>query len=148
MPAEEPRIITGGLSVDDRGQTAFVNEFNFAGVKRFYLVENYAQGFVRAWHGHKQAGKYVLVINGAALIGAVRLDNFEAPSKEAKVHRFVLSANKPAVLYIPPGYANGAMTLTSDAKIMYFATDTLEETKTDDYRFEARYWDIWKAEER
>ena len=29
-----PRLIEGALSVDDRGSVSFVNEFNFAGVKR------------------------------------------------------------------------------------------------------------------
>ena len=44
----------GGIAVDDRGQLRFVNDFNFANVKRFYQVENHRQGFIRAWHGHKK----------------------------------------------------------------------------------------------
>lgn len=134
--------------MDDRGETAFVNGFDFKDVKRFYAVGNHRAGFVRAWHAHKKAAKYVYVIQGTALIGAVAIDNWDAPSKEAKVYRYVLPAHKPAVLYIPPGYANGAMSLTDDAKIMYFATDTLEDTKKDDFRYPARYWDIWNVEER
>lgn len=144
----EPIYWEGGLAIDDRGETAFVNGFNFKDVKRFYVISNHCAGFVRAWHGHKKAAKYVYVAQGVALIGAVAIDNFEAPSKEAEAHRYVLSARKPAVLYIPPGYANGAMTLTPDARIMYFATDTIEETKLDDYRYAARYWNIWDIEAR
>lgn len=143
-----PLLIEGGLGVDDRGETAFVNGFDFKDVKRFYVVSNHRAGFVRAWHAHKYAAKYVYVVQGAALVGAVAIDNFETPSKDTKVYRYVLSTHKPSVLYIPPGYANGAMTLTPDAKIIYFATDTMEETKNDDYRYEARYWDIWNVEER
>lgn len=145
---EETKLISGGLGVDDRGEVAFVNDFNFAGVKRFYMISNHTTGFIRAWHAHKKAGKYVMVVQGAALIGVVAIDNWETPSKETKPQRFALSANKPAVVYIPPGCANGAMTLTPDAKIIYFATDSLEETKADDFRYDARYWDIWKIEER
>lgn len=148
IPSDAVNHMEGGLAVDDRGEIAFVNDFNFAGVKRFYVVKNHVSGFIRAWHGHKKAGKYVMAVQGAALVGAVKIDNWDSPSKDAQVHRFVLSEHKPAVLYIPPGYANGAMTLTMGAKIMYFATDTLEETKNDDYRYGARYWDIWKVEER
>jgi dTDP-4-dehydrorhamnose 3,5-epimerase-like enzyme len=144
----EPKLIQGGLGIDDRGEVAFVNDFQFEGVKRFYTVSNHQVGYVRAWHAHKKAGKYVMVVEGAALIGAVAIDNWEAPSKDTEVKRFVLSSNKPVVVYIPPGYANGAMSLTADAKIMYFATDTLEETKEDDFRYDARYWDIWQVEER
>lgn len=145
---EEPLLIEGGLGVDDRGEVAYVNGFNFVGVKRFYVVSNHRSGFIRAWHAHKNEAKYVLVVSGAALIGAVKIDNFEVPDKNAKAQRFVLSSKKPAVLFIPAGFANGAMTLVPGTKIIYFSTSSLEETKGDDYRYDARYWDIWRAEER
>lgn len=144
----EPALIEGNLAIDDRGQVSFVNGFNFEGVKRFYIIENHKAGFVRAWHAHKKEAKYVMVIQGAALIGVARVDNFENPDKNAEVKRFTLSAAKPSVLYIPPGYANGAMSLTDDAKIMYFSTASIEETKGDDFRYDARYWDAWRVEER
>ncbi len=145
---EEPHLIEGGIGVDDRGEVGFVNNFDFSGVKRFYTVRNHQQGFVRAWHAHRNAGKYVLVVSGSAIIGAVNIDNWEHPDKDARVYRFVVSAHKPAVVYIPPGYANGAMSLASDTVLMYFATDTMEQTKNDDVRYDARYWDIWNVEER
>lgn len=145
---EEPLLIEGGLGVDDRGAVAYVNGFNFAGVKRFYVVSNHRSGFIRAWHAHKNEAKYVLVISGAALVGAVKINDFESPDKSAKTHRFVLSSKNPAVLFIPAGFANGAMTLVPGTHIIYFSTSSLEETKGDDYRFDARYWDIWNVEER
>jgi len=148
MQSKKPQLIEGGLSVDERGEIMFANDFTFEGVKRFYMVSNHKPGFVRAWHAHKKAGKYVLVVQGAALVGAVAIDNWEHPDKNAPIHRFVLSAHKPAVLYIPPGYANGAMTLKTETKIIYFATDTLVQAQQDDYRYPARYWDIWSIEER
>jgi dTDP-4-dehydrorhamnose 3,5-epimerase len=60
----------------------------------------------------------------------------------------VLAAKKPSVLFIPAGYANGFMSLTADAQLMFFSTSTLEESKGDDIRYDARHWDIWKVEER
>jgi dTDP-4-dehydrorhamnose 3,5-epimerase len=114
---EEPRVLTGNLHVDDRGEVGFVNDFDFSGVKRFYSVSNHRQGFIRAWHGHKVTKK-------------------------------VISARKPSVLYIPAGYCNGFMSLTSDAKLMFFSTSSVEQSLGDDIRFESRYWDIWHAEER
>jgi len=143
-----PYIIEGGLAVDDRGDLAFVNDFRFEGVKRFYMVSNNRAGFVRAWHGHRHEAKYFTVVQGAAIVAAVAIDNWEHPSKNAQVHRYVLSAQKPAVLYIPPGYANGLMSLTANAKLMIFSTSTLEESKGDDVRYDARYWDAWQVIER
>jgi dTDP-4-dehydrorhamnose 3,5-epimerase-like enzyme len=144
----EPYIYDGGLAVDDRGQIAFVNDFHFESVKRFYMVSNHKQGFVRAWHAHKREAKYVTVVAGAALVGAVKIDNWQKPSKDLPVGRFVCSSKKPQVLYVPAGYANGFMSLTSDLKLIFFSTATLEESADDDFRFDARYWDIWNVVER
>ena len=144
----EPVLIEGGLSIDDRGQITFVNDFRFSGVKRFYMVENHREGTVRAWHAHRQEQKYVFVTQGAAIVAAVEIDNWEHPSREAKVHRFVLSSRRPAVLCIPEGYANGFMSLTADAKLVFFSTSSLDESRQDDVRYDAHYWDPWKVAER
>jgi dTDP-4-dehydrorhamnose 3,5-epimerase len=144
----EPQLIKGGLAADDRGFVSFVNDFNFKDVRRFYMVENHAAGFIRAWHGHKKEGKYVLVVKGSALICAVGVDNWVNPSRHLKIWRFTLTERNPAILYIPAGYANGAMTLSPDAKIMYFSTSELNESLNDDFRFESHFWDPWKIEER
>ncbi len=145
---EEPTVLDGGLSVDDRGQVSFVNGFAFEGVKRFYMVSNHSEGFVRAWHAHQKEAKYVFVVKGAAKIGAVAIDNWDAPSKEAEVNQYVFSEKNPKVLYIPAGYANGFMSLTPDAQLIFFSTTTLEESQGDDFRYDSRHWDIWSVEER
>ncbi len=145
---DEIKLIKGGISIDDRGEVAFVNEFNFINVKRFYCVENHRLGFIRAWHGHKKEAKYVSVVSGAALIGAVRVDDWENPNLQADVSKFILSSKQPSVLYIPPGYANGFMSLTEGAKLIFYSTSTLEESVGDDYRFDSRFWDIWGVIER
>lgn len=145
---DEPKLLKGAISVDDRGSVSFVNDFDFAGVKRFYMIRNHRQGFIRAWHGHKHEAKYFTVVKGSALICGVQVDNWTNPSKDVKVHRFVLSEKNPMVLYLPAGFANGAMSLTEDAQVMVFSTSTLQESLQDDIRFESHYWDPWQIEER
>jgi dTDP-4-dehydrorhamnose 3,5-epimerase len=144
----EPQLLRGAAAVDDRGTVGFVNEFSFAGVKRFYTVSNHAQGFVRAWHGHRHEAKYCTAVAGALLVCCIRIDNWEKPSPDLKINRFVLSAASPSVLHVPAGYVNGFMSLTDDAKIMFFSTSTLDESLKDDIRFPARMWDPWRVEER
>ena len=141
-------LYSGDLAVDDRGEVGFVNEFDFAGVKRFYTVKNHRAGFIRAWHGHRREAKYVTVLEGAALVGAVKIEDWVQPSKDLPVSRYVLSAKRPRVLFIPAGYANGFMSLTADARLVFFSTSTLAESSGDDIRFAAKYWDIWNVEER
>jgi len=146
----EIKFIKGDQVVDDRGSVKFVNDFTFEGVKRFYLVENHQIGFIRAWHGHKREEKYVLVVDGVAIVAAVRIDNWDSPSKTSAIERYVLSANKPSILYIPAGYANGFKSLTPDSKILFFSTSTLEDSKNDDIRFDSNYFgrQVWEIIER
>jgi dTDP-4-dehydrorhamnose 3,5-epimerase-like enzyme len=144
----EPELWRGGLSVDDRGEVVYVNDFDFADVRRFYTVSNHERGFVRAWHGHRRETKYVFVVSGAALICCLEPDDWDTPSTDLRIFRFVLSERLPAVLRVPPGYVNGFMTLASETKLMFFSTSTLDESLGDDIRFPARYWDPWHVEER
>lgn len=148
----EPTLITGKRVFDDRGSVGFINEFNFndSDIKRFYMVENFSKGMVRAWHAHKLENKYVTVVRGAAVIGAVKLTelDYSRPDKGLVPMRFVLTSQNPTILAIPAGYANGAMSLTDDTVLFYFSTATLEESKNDDYRINSRYWNIWNIEER
>jgi dTDP-4-dehydrorhamnose 3,5-epimerase len=143
-----PRLIEGGLAVDDRGEVGFVNDFSFDGVKRFYVVSNHRAGSVRAWHAHRREAKYVTVVRGAAVVAAVKIDDWDKPSKDAEVMRYVLAGARPGVLYVPPGYANGFMSLTPDACLVFFSTAGVEESRGDDVRYDARYWNPWSVIER
>lgn len=147
---QEPKTLDGNLSIDDRGNVRFVNGFDFAGVKRFYQVENHDTTVIRAFHGHMKEAKYAYVVSGAVLICVVPIDNKKHPSKNAKVERFILSSQKPSVLYIPLAHANGFKSLTDDTKIIFFSTSTVDESKGDDYRFPHNYWgeNIWTVENR
>ena len=144
----EPVLIKGGFVVDDRGCVSFVNNFDFFKVKRFYIIQNHCKGFIRAWHGHKYEEKYFFVINGAALICGIEIDNWESPSEKLNIYRFILSDKSPAILYLPANYANGTMSLTEKTKIMVFSSMTLEESMKDDIRFPSRFWNPWEIEER
>jgi dTDP-4-dehydrorhamnose 3,5-epimerase-like enzyme len=122
--------IDGGLFADDRGFLRFVNGFDFSKIKRFYQVEK-----------HKKEGKYIYVASGTALIGLVNLETEE-------VSKFTLTSQKPCILCVPPGYANGFKTLEDNTIIMFYSTSTLEESKGDDYRFDWDKWDIWQEDYR
>ena len=144
----KPFLINGDLSIDDRGELMFVNQFNMELVKRFYVVSNHKQGFIRAWHAHKIESKYVFIANGTALISTVEIDDWENPSSDLIVDKFVLTAKKPSILYIPSGYANGFKTLSTETKIIFFSTSTLKDSIDDDYRYDAYKWNPWGIIER
>jgi len=142
----EIKLYNGGIAVDDRGSVSFVNDFNFSDVKRFYQVENHRRGFIRAWHAHEKEGKYVYVATGSALVGAIPLVDNNLITIEGK--KFILSAKKPAVLFIPAGYGNGFMNLEEGTSIVFFSTRTLDESLGDDIRFPFDTWNIWSDDFR
>lgn len=144
------REIHGEKFVDDRGSVFTANTFNLvtAGIQRMYMVENHKAGTVRAWHAHMHEKKWVTVLSGAAVIGIVKIDNFLIPDESASIERYVLDGEHPKIIYIPNGYANGAMNLTDDTRIMYFSDKTVQESIKDDHRYPPRYWDCWEVIER
>lgn len=145
-------LILGKRFIDDRGSLNAINGLSFSAIKRFYTVQNHKAGTVRAWHAHKIEAKYAVVVKGAAIVAAVKIDDWDYPNQRNDtapiVERRVLSAEQPEAFYIPPGYANGWKSLTEDTVIVFFSTTTSEESKGDDYRFPARMWDIWEVKER
>ena len=143
-----PTLFLGALAIDDRGVLAFVNGFDPAGVgvRRIYLTSNHRAGMVRAWHGHQRERKWVMAVGGSALVCTVPIS--PVPGLAEEVDRFVLSASQPTVLAIPPGYANGWMSLTHDARLLWFSSATVEESREDDVRWPARYWNPWTVKER
>jgi dTDP-4-dehydrorhamnose 3,5-epimerase-like enzyme len=146
--SERPELIRGGVASDDRGRVAFVNDLDLGPSRRFYVVENFAVGTVRAWHAHRHERKWVLAIAGAALACCVEIDDWDAPSPDAEVHRFTLDATQPAALAVPAGYANGAMSLLPGTRLMYLSDAQLDASLEDDFRYPARYWDPWHVVER
>jgi len=143
-----PELIKGGSAVDDRGGLAFINDLTVSEFCRMYVVSNHSSGFVRAWHGHRIERKAAVVVSGAAVVCAVEIDDWDAPSPDLQIHRYVLSERTPSALVIPAGFANGFMSLTDDTRICYLSSSSLEDATTDDIRFPAHYWDPWSVEER
>ncbi len=145
---EIPKLIDGGKVFDDRGSLSFFNDASFINLKRFYIVENHSSKFIRAWHGHKKEEKFVFVVSGAAKIASVKVDNWDSPSRDLEINSYILTDEKPNLLWIPKGYANGCMTLKANTKVIYFSSSSLDESLNDDYRFDSKYWNCWDIKER
>ena len=88
------------------------------------------------------------MVEGAAIVCAVHIDDWDTPNRDAAVDRHVLSSSQPAILFIPAGYANGFMSLTNRTQLLFFSTASLDESRSDDVRYDARYWNPWEVVER
>lgn len=150
MTKSSIKIFNEGIFEDKRGSVRFFNDFNFKDVKRFYIVENKNTKLIRAFHGHMREAKYVYVISGSILLCIVFLDDIQKPSKNNKVEKFILRADDPKIVYIPPSYTHGFRALEPDSKVIFFSTATLEESLADDYRHPENYWGtkVWEVDDR
>ena len=146
----EPRLIKGGSFIDDRGIVTFCNGFDMGKIKRFYMLENWQEGYTRAWHGHFKEAKWIVCVSGAAIVSAIKIDYFAERRQidDVSINRFVLHPNGD-VLYIPPGYANGHKNLVQNTRLIHFSNLYQKDTKGDDVRFDASiYGHVWEVKER
>lgn len=141
---KEPTIIKGGTFSDMRGTLKFVNEFNFDGVKRFYLIKHPDASVVRAWQGHQFEKKYFFPISGSFVIAWVKIDNFRNPSVNLTSNYHVLSESISEIIYLPEGYANGIKALAPNSEIMVFSSMDLNESMNEKIRYPENWWFDWE----
>ena len=139
----EPVLLEMGRSDDHRGSLEYYNSIDLDKFRRLYIVQNPTEGTVRAWHGHKIEGKLFKVLSGEFVLCAVHIDDWENPSSENYVEKFIINQNS-GVVYIPPGYANGLINTQSNSKIMTLSTLKYNDAVNDDFRFNATHWDPWE----
>ncbi|QHS58242.1 cupin domain-containing protein [Chitinophaga agri] len=138
-------LINGNVFSDERGTLRFVNDFSFPDVKRFYQIIHPSTATIRAWQGHRVEHKYFYVVSGTFAVAWVKIDDWDHPSPALEAAYKVLTANSPAVLSVPPGYANGLKALEPDSVLMIYSNLTLEGSANDRWSFNPAWWLDWEA---
>lgn len=140
----KPIFIDIDLHEDDRGSVHCImdNLCDF-GIKRIYCVENFGRGQVRAWHAHKDGDTYMYCANGSVKVGGLNIDDM------LDITTGVLTARRPRLFFVPRGFANGAMSLTDNTKLIVMSTLSFKEVRRDDIRLP---WDavsgVWEVKNR
>ncbi len=135
-----PRLIEGGLFSDERGELRFVNEFDLSEVVRFYQITHFSTAIVRAWQGHEKEQKWFYCLSGSFIVNLIELDNLENPSPQLPPQTFILTSDKPCILHVPGGFANGFKALDENSVLMVYSDKSIEEAKNDDLRWDADYF--------
>lgn len=142
---EIPKCVKLEYYSDDRGYlipaSNSVKDLTGRELKRTYVVGNYGKGVVRGFHFHKQEIKIFTIVKGAAKFVAINPEN-----PENDRHIFTISDRCPQLIVIPPGYANGWVSLEDGTLLVALSTSTFEESVKDDMRYDPYKWgDLWKA---
>lgn len=138
------QLIKGGFYKDERGQIDYINDFDVSPVSRFYAITHQTTAQVRAWQAHRVESKWFCCVQGRFEVRLVKIDNWENPSDALPVEIFTLDAADPAVLSVPPGYANGLQALENNSKILVFSDFGLQHSLEEKIRFDKNKWTTWR----
>ena len=84
----------------------------------------------------------VLCFLGSFLVGLVKPDNWKNPSKDLKVETIILNELESKILHIPPGYANGIVTLEVGSKLLIFSDFDIKKAASDNIKFDINTWQL------
>src|SRR5690606_29874661 len=135
-------LIPISIHNDERGELRYCNEYDLTSAKRFYSIAFSEEDQVRAWQAHKIETKAIMPLSGITKIVLVEIKNFDK-GIAGKTLEFELDSTAPAVLLVPGGYANGLQSKSKDSSIMVFSNLSLDDAKTDDYRFRSDAFYNW-----
>ena len=112
-------------------------------IKRVYYVYNYGKNIIRGFHYHRKEWKYFTIVSGSAKFVAVN------PKNPDELYSFTSSARKPNLITIPPGYANGWVSLEDNTILLCASSATLDASLKDDKRYDPFTWgDVWTVKGR
>ena len=140
----EIKIIQGEVFRDERGQISSLNEFHFEGVKRTYIIHHPDASVVRGWHAHQHERKWFYCIKGRFSVALVKVDNWDAPSKDLTAEVFHLDENASKIVCVPAGYANCLKAMEDGAIMQVFSDKTLQEALGDSWRYDKLLWYNWE----
>lgn len=142
MP-EEVSFIEGERFTDARGSLHCVNDFSFNSICRFYQIRHSDTAVIRAWQGHKIEHKYFYVPEGSFVIAWVEVDDFYNPSPGLLAKYAILSADKPGILSVPPGFANGIKALAPGSLLTVYSNIDLVQSEQDRWAYDSSLWIDW-----
>jgi len=142
-----PTIENLQVSSDDRGLfVSFILDTQLKDgvvIKRVYYVFNPVKNIVRGFHFHKYEWKFFTILQGSAKFIAID------PKKPREKLEFVTSERSQKLITIPPGYANGWVSLEDNTLLLAASSSSLDQSIKDDRRFNTYKWgDIWSVKAR
>lgn len=138
-----PKLISGNSYLDNRGQLDFINDFDMSPIKRVYFTTHFDANIIRAWQGHIVESRWFICVKGSFTLKLIEIDDWNNPSNNLAVNKYILYANKPEVLFVPNGYANGFKALEDNSRLMIMSNYGFNEIENDQIRFDKNKWTTW-----
>ncbi len=131
--------ITGSRHQDDRGIITYNNDFDASQIKRIYTIENHSTDFIRGWQGHKIEQRWFACMKGVFEISVIFVDDFENPSRDLTIQKYLLTDDVLTYLNIPSGCITAIQAKADGSKLLVLADYGLGEIN-DEYRYSLDYF--------
>ncbi|MCJ8152366.1 WxcM-like domain-containing protein [Chryseobacterium sp. SSA4.19] len=132
-------LLEGKKHQDSRGIITYNNNFDASEIKRIYTIENNFKNRVRGWQGHKVEQRWFACMKGSFEISVIEVDDFENPSKDLTVRKYILADDALTYLHIPPGCITAIDARLEESKLLVLSDHRLREVN-DEYRFSLDYF--------
>ena len=173
----EPKVIDLPVYLDDRGSLyEVVHHYDLPQDNRWakshahgdykhparfgqvYVVNSPSRGTIRAFHRHRELWDYFCIVSGRAKFVVVQSDpsgtETDNPSWTEtagidEIWTFVLGAEKPRLLVVPPMFWHGWEALTDNTILVSLGTDLYDRDNPDEQRIAAKaFGDVWGIKPR
>lgn len=131
--------ITGSRHQDERGIITYNNDFDASQIKRIYTIENHSTDFIRGWQGHKIEQRWFACMKGVFEISVIFVDDFENPSRDLTIQKYLLTDDVLTYLHIPSGCITAIQAKADGSKLLVLADYGLGEMN-DEYRYSLDYF--------
>lgn len=132
-------LLDGKKHQDERGIITFNNEFDASQVKRIYTIENSSTDYIRGWQGHKIEQRWFACMKGSFEISVVKVNDFEKPSKELTISKYLLTDDILTYLHVPAGFMTAIQSKEYNSKLLVLSDYSFGEI-TDEYRLPIDYF--------
>lgn len=132
-------LLEGKKHQDERGIITFNNEFNASQVKRIYTIENSSTDYIRGWQGHKIEQRWFACMKGSFEISVIKVDDFEKPSKELTIWKYLLTDDILTYLHVPAECMTAIQSKEYNSKLLVLSDYSLGEI-ADEYRLPIDYF--------
>jgi len=136
--------------VDDRGYLVEIiraKDEHFTKFGQVYLVGNFGQGTIRAFHKHEVLWDWFFISHGSAKF--VLRDDRKDSSTYENMDTYVISSRNPSLLVVPPGVYHGWISLEDDTQLISTASEVYNREKPDEVRIPPdSFGDVWTVKGR
>lgn len=132
-------LLKGNKHQDARGIITFNNDFDASQIKRIYTIANASTEFIRGWQGHKIEQRWFACIKGSFEISVIEIDDFEKPSRDLTIQKYLLTDDVLTYLHIAAGCITAIQAKEEGSKLLVLADYGLGEI-SDEYRYSLDYF--------